>query len=1384
MSEPFSSPDEDTPQKGFVSPLVDDLDKVLDAYDFLEILGRGGMGAVYKARQTSLDRIVAIKILPSFEGKDEHRFAERFQREAQAMGRLTHPNIISVYDFGQTTDGQLYIVMEYVEGKDLSELIKTGELNEEHLFGWVPQICDALQYAHSRGIIHRDIKPANIMITMDGVVKVADFGLAKLTDPSETQTQLTMTNVAMGTPDYVAPEMLEEGMEADHRADLYALGVMLYQLLTGKVPRGAWRSPSKLFPSIDPRFDELVERAMDSDPDSRFQSASEIRSQLDEISRGPLPPRSDPEAGVGQLPSPVPGKSLIMPSGSSGAFQQVSSTPGKGSPKKSVSSVVVASASAVMAAAIGLVFWLNRDAPTVAPFSISENRGSEVPTVTDSDPEKALPNEIEAPVSPRPEVTAPQVVAIATPSPVEEDVLPKPTAVGMPESGREDPEAGDFPPRPTAPFTEEEAVGYQMSWADYLETALEFRNSVGMQFRLIPPGAFGRGQAADVRTEMLAPIYIGAYEVTQREYEAVMGDNPSSFAETGEKAEPVAGMTTLLLPVESLSPSQIAIYCNRLSELEGLAPCYEPVVDSSSPILPILDGTGYRLPTAHELEWASRAGMATPEPSLAETAWYEGNSGGRPHNVGGKLPNSFGLFDTLGNVGEYVLGESSPREGELFARTGGYGTVAEEVATWRIGGRSPVNSEVDLGFRLVRSVNASSRPEVDAFTDLDLTRHPAQVELARISDSLSSAEERVDPNIEEAWGRLEAQFVNALERNRDRSQGAERDAFLADLERVQNRENIPETDPIDLPASLKSLRATWRTETAKYEQLRSDSVRQALSEPTEALRQAAARYREDGLTYYSREADRLLVEYQSAPVEMPQGEDGKVDTESVAKAEGANPQDALVGAEWVSLFDGKSLEGWTPAKDSKSFSVDFGDLVIEGGEIDYLLYTGPVAFGGQFRDFDFRAEVKTENAANSGVLIHSEPRSGDIPELGFEVQIDNSEGSVSGTGSVDRIALVDGSPVVDGEWFSLEIRVRGAQLTTSINGQKIVDSERASEMPPQQLKSWLSGGALALQASPPSTGLVRFRSIEVRTGVDEITQECLTTDSTAITRARRDLSSLPRGRLHTFGTSVDGEPLDLGDATPNKFVEVAFGSGGQWQALDSGGRLYSNGSSDDDRFKNVTDFTRGTDTLILYEDGRVWQLQNGGEGVSWPHLDNDQIVAVASGNSMKAALDAEGRISVLRHRVYMPDHVHPLGRTDIVGLWCNGQIGVGLRANGKLAAWGQFSPALFSEPVREAQFVDIDCHYYTTTLIGLTTGGDVLTWGYPENGSFLKVPSEQIGKATAVAAGVTVCAARREEDGRWVAWGSDPYGLAAKINSLGPDVIHLAIDERSLIWIE
>jgi serine/threonine protein kinase len=254
----------------------------MPGYTIEKLLGRGGMGAVYRGVQTNLDRPVAIKILPPGVEKEDPSFAERFKSEARLMARLSNPAVVGVFDFGTNSGGQMYFAMEYVDGSDVSQMIATqGKLPPEHALAITAHVCDALSAAHELGIVHRDIKPANVLINMKGQVKVADFGLAKIEDPG--QHGLTKTGYAMGTPDFVAPEALTLGAAIDGRADLYAVGVMLYQMLTGNIPRGAFKPASVLVPGLDPRFDPIILKAMQHDRAERHQSAAELRRELDVI---------------------------------------------------------------------------------------------------------------------------------------------------------------------------------------------------------------------------------------------------------------------------------------------------------------------------------------------------------------------------------------------------------------------------------------------------------------------------------------------------------------------------------------------------------------------------------------------------------------------------------------------------------------------------------------------------------------------------------------------------------------------------------------------------------------------------------------------------------------------------------------------------------------------------------------------------------------------------------------------------------------------------------------------------------------------------------------------------------------------------------------------
>ena len=220
----------------FVPPPVSELAAMFPQLEIIECLGRGGMGAVYKARQPRLDRMVALKIL-SPEKQNDAQFAERFGREARALARLNHPNIVAVHDFGEV-QGRFYLLMEYVDGLTLRQVLQAGKLAPPEALTIVPPICEALQYAHEHGILHRDIKPENILVDKQGRVKIADFGIAKITGLETKDRSLTGARDVMGTPHYMAPEQVEQPQAVDHRADIYSLGVVFYEMLTGELPLG------------------------------------------------------------------------------------------------------------------------------------------------------------------------------------------------------------------------------------------------------------------------------------------------------------------------------------------------------------------------------------------------------------------------------------------------------------------------------------------------------------------------------------------------------------------------------------------------------------------------------------------------------------------------------------------------------------------------------------------------------------------------------------------------------------------------------------------------------------------------------------------------------------------------------------------------------------------------------------------------------------------------------------------------------------------------------------------------------------------------------------------------------------------------------------------
>jgi serine/threonine protein kinase len=273
--------------RGFVPLAPADLARHFPHLEILEFVGKGGMGAVYRARQPGLDRLVAVKVLPPEVARDP-AFAERFSREARSLARFNHPNIVTIYDFGET-GGLYYIIMEFVAGRNLRQLLQGGVPSEARVLQIVAQVCDALQYAHDGGVVHRDIKPENILLDARGQVKIADFGLAKLVGLAPALLSLTGSHDVMGTVYYMAPEQLLRNLNVDHRADIYSLGVVFYEMLTGELPVGRFGPPGQRA-RVDARLDAIVLRALESKPEHRYQDAAEIKRDVEAVLAGPLAP--------------------------------------------------------------------------------------------------------------------------------------------------------------------------------------------------------------------------------------------------------------------------------------------------------------------------------------------------------------------------------------------------------------------------------------------------------------------------------------------------------------------------------------------------------------------------------------------------------------------------------------------------------------------------------------------------------------------------------------------------------------------------------------------------------------------------------------------------------------------------------------------------------------------------------------------------------------------------------------------------------------------------------------------------------------------------------------------------------------------------------------
>jgi formylglycine-generating enzyme required for sulfatase activity/serine/threonine protein kinase len=667
---------------------------VVGNYVVLDRLGKGGMGQVYKARHRRMDRVVALKVLPSAATKSPDS-VQRFQREVRAAAKLSHPNIVTAHDADEANRVH-FLVMEYVDGVDLSALVKQrGKLPVATVVDYVLQAARGLEYAHAQGVVHRDIKPANLLVDKQHRVKILDMGLARIEETvgaadAAADAGLTQDGQVMGTLDYMSPEQALDTRHADARADIYSLGCTLCYLLTGHSPYRADTVGKKIVahreqpipslrqlrPDVPEPLDAVFQKMLAKRPEDRQQTMGEVIAELQPFAAAHAPAPGGVSAPLGPAafaetidflqeeldtgPEPVESAPLSP----SFLRRPLALTERLFSPTQRLLRRIGGSRRIAAAVAVGIcaalllfgtISWLR--APKGAKDTSIANVGQEgtVPIfVAGRDKNGTVP------LSPH---------------------QPVPTVDG----------AGNWvlppgaPPPAVAPFDGKKAKEHQEAWAKFLGKPVEETNSIGMKLVLIPPGDFMMGSTPEEidwamgrakkyggsdrsasegprhRARISKPLFLGMYHVAQSEYEKVTGVNPSACTEKPmdasaftalenwevknreEFSEKMAGKDSTRHPVDTVSWEEAAEFCRRLSAA--------PAEKTARRL--------YRLPTEAEWEYACRAGTTTrwycgdDSAGSAEAVWSVGNATAVTHPVGQKKPNAWGLYDMHGNVQQW-----------------------------------------------------------------------------------------------------------------------------------------------------------------------------------------------------------------------------------------------------------------------------------------------------------------------------------------------------------------------------------------------------------------------------------------------------------------------------------------------------------------------------------------------------------------------------------------------------------------------------------------------------------------------------------------------------------------------------------------------------------